>query len=571
MSGVRNSPKKATFKTGIISPGAAEDPLATKRDTAAKYEVRETMKNIEERIQAELTNNAEVINYRGTPKVPISQQGYLKKKKNDEEIEIADGFLPDDEAYRGRKQSKDRFDVYLEQKEQRMRRLKQEYLAKEKAAMRDKPEIGDYDSEKPRTPIHLRDGGEILKKRQDAYQSNIQNKASQELDECTFSPELRSKNKGEADNGRTAEALLEWKKERDERVALLRMAHTEHDTGDCTFQPQISEKSRKIMSSYNNGAMPIKKGKKEFVEEFMKREKQDLFKPKINQNARSIVENGYTIAPPRQEIKPLSPKKKLPSKSPRSTSIHKNKPTIHKPRQKLGEKTEDEIILKYRKEATPRAGFGKMSAKEFGYSVASDVFHLGKSQSRSKVRQMMDSPRRSRSPLSASRAQNYNYSSQISERDFARADKIARNAKLNHSRSKSRAGQRKNHSKSKYRGSRSPTRSRSPDHYIEQTLNSAHSAAISPRNKSPTGRNGKNNLPYHSKQPSQNRFFDDRMWYEYVKEQNEENARKKIDGLIYHDDLATESVQRSPGAKSPKNKSPTAGNFKSQTQQIKKK
>lgn len=48
--------------------------------------------------------------------------------------------------------------------------------------------------------------------------------------------------------------------------------------------------------------MPIKKTKKEFIEEYIKKEKQEFFKPRINFNAQAIVEKGYNMAPPKNKI-----------------------------------------------------------------------------------------------------------------------------------------------------------------------------------------------------------------------------------------------------------------------------
>ena len=116
--------------------------------------------------------------------------------------------------------------------------------------------------------------------------------------------------------------------------------------------------------------MPIKKGKREFIEEYMKREKQDLFKPKINQNARLITENGYNPSSPSNYLRPLSPRNASKSKSAKSASSNKPKSTVHKPKINSIQMTEDEIKQRYRNEAFPDTGFGKVSSKEYGYQIA---------------------------------------------------------------------------------------------------------------------------------------------------------------------------------------------------------
>ena len=256
-------------------------------------------------------------------------------------------------------------------KEANLKRLREHYQARDLAEVKDKPDIGYQSSERSRTPVHLRDGTEAFRKRDEIHYAELQRKKSKELDGCTFSPEVNGKNdRGEDKCGRTAEGLIEWQKERDERVALLRMAVTDKGGENCTFKPQITEKSRKIVENQLNGGMPIKKGKREYIEEYIKKEKQDFFKPKINQNARMIAENGYNPASPRNYVKPLSPRNASRSKSVKSVSSAKPKPTIHKPKLNNIQMTEDDIKQRYRKEAFPERGFGKVTSKEYGYQIA---------------------------------------------------------------------------------------------------------------------------------------------------------------------------------------------------------
>ena len=149
------------------------------------------------------------------------------------------------------------------------------------------------------------------------------------------------------------------------------------------------------------------------------------------------------------------------------------------------------------------------------------------------------------------------FQTNASQRDFDEADRIAnRSTRVVQSPSRSKSRKLSNRQTS-IKKSRSASPRDSPDRIISEMLMKAQKQA-SPRRNSPKGIPSPLKTPskssyYPDKQPSSNRQFDDRYWYESQRDKNQDNARRKVDELIYHDQFGEMAI-KSPRKASPKGK-----------------
>ena len=341
--------------------------ILLKKVDEEKSEVREAMKSIG--MQPNAKREKEYVNY-GSQNFARKKRAASKKRKgknNDDDSSDEAFLVNDDMPINVSLKDPKRFDVYSAQKEARLEKLRRDYQEAEMQNLKTKPEISPYKLTKERTPVHQRNYNKEAEAKQKMLEEIKRRNGTEKYKDCTFSPDIR-KSVGdeslERDRGKTVEELLEWKKERDGRMALLRMETVDKDANECTFKPKLNPKSKQIMSQYETGTMPIKQSKKEYIEEFLKREKTDNFKPRINSKTHEILQNGYR--PGTAQIKPLRPTyllKQQEDDQQRQKSRGRNRSSRSASKSINLQKslTEQEIIQKFRTEAHP-----SKSKKKFG-------------------------------------------------------------------------------------------------------------------------------------------------------------------------------------------------------------
>lgn len=500
-----------------------EDRLKRFENYESRGEIRGALKTVDEKLK-ELEKRKEVVQYYGQLKMP--QTSKAGKQRDLETYDEYGAFTDFDGGQEGRRVSTTgvpRFDRYLNDKKAKLSKLKKEQEMKEESEMKQVPTITKYDLPNDRVPVHKRDLAKKSESRRQLHEDGERKKRMREYEECTFSPDInrpRSKSKDfdrDEITGKSANELMDWKKERDSRVALLRLGTLREDDRQCTFRPELNGKSKKIMSRYENGGMPLKQSKKEFVEEFIKKEKEDLFKPKINMNSYDIVEKGYNAPVPKETPRKLKPKSE---KKPKSASKAKAAPTIHKNVTPRVGMTEELIKERYRTQAHPQ------------------LMHRHPSSISKSIKQLALSSRGLR-PDSPSRAiRNYG----ISPRG---GGNLSRKFGFENVRNVGdQTGKQGNLYKDTIQQGSSVSVRKVMNSEIEKILRDANrirrggrsrsrgsQRSVSPREK------GK------SRSPSKNKFFDDQYWMDLAKEQNDIRHKKRIDELIYKDEHAHPSAR----------------------------
>lgn len=202
---------------------------------------------------------------------------------------------------------------------------------------------------KERIPLHMRNPLLDKQKKEMLKREQERKRAEDEMKECTFKPCLISQTSHVAtaiqtqlakqdaiapkevctNSSRGPETLLQWKKDRDRKIAEIQAQNIDKDIEDCTFKPKISENSKRILAqAFSNGncttdsQMPIKLSKKDYVEEYLKKEKENMFKPKIGSKTNEIIDNGYTNV---AKVAPAKSIDKIVKKPDRSLSKSKKK------------------------------------------------------------------------------------------------------------------------------------------------------------------------------------------------------------------------------------------------------
>jgi len=402
-----SSAKKVMFEKQP-STDAGEDrnflEILLKKVDEEKSEVRTALKTIDSQ-QQKPNKEKEFVNY-GSQKFSRKKRAASKKrngKNNDDSSD--DGFAAnDDMPINVSLKDPKRFDVYSAQKEARLEKLRRDYQEAELQHLKSKPKISPYNFTKERVPVHQRDFNKEAESKQKLLEEIKRQNGKNQYEDCTFSPDLR-KSAGEdsleRDRGKTVEELLEWKRERDGRMALLRMETVDKDANECTFKPKLNSKSKQIMSHYEPGTMPIKQSKKEFIEEFLKREKTDNFKPRINSKTYEILQKGYK--PSTAQVKTLKPAylHKQEENQQRHQSKNRNSRSASKSIKHQKSITEQEIIERFRTEAHPNKPKKRLglvnrrpvsssknfsgSARKAAGSPAPDRFSRNKSSSAFKI------------------------------------------------------------------------------------------------------------------------------------------------------------------------------------------
>lgn len=135
---------------------------------------------------------------------------------------------------------------------------------------------------------------EMLQKRRKTNPKRYKN----ELEGCTFRPEIGEKRRRNQriDPNKSVDRLLEWGKIREGKVAKRRIAN-QNKQKVYSFQPNLSERSKKIASRISSKGIPIherliKKGKDKdkWIRSQRKIEKDALFKPYICKKSKKILE-----------------------------------------------------------------------------------------------------------------------------------------------------------------------------------------------------------------------------------------------------------------------------------------
>ena len=374
-----------------------------------------------------------------------------------------------------------------------------------------KPQISEYDYKSlSRTPLHLRDYNNFAERKNEQMRNNIINKEKKDFKECTFSPTI---NKKTSDNlrAKTPNELISWKQEKDTNLALMRMENADQVGAECTFKPEINPKSRKIASNHEGANLPLKRSKHKYVEEFLKKEKDDLFHPKINVISEQIVKNGYK-RPVEFEVKQL--KKKADQEKQRSLSQVKGNQTkrqyqIEEYKRTDYTPTAEEIIERYKKDAKPRR-------REIKRSFTPQ--QVGRAKS-------LDMPSFEESPIkTAKEGKNLGKGSTASKEELREVLKAA-NDKLQ----KQRAAkiERSSHK------SKTPSKNKVSleDTLKTQSVSTSNNAACYRLDREPSQK--------------QQREFDNDYWFTHVKEKNEDHLRKQVEKLIYRDSLEKKSPSKS--------------------------
>lgn len=387
------------------------------------------------------------------------------------------------------------------EKQKRMEKRKLEQDQVELNEVKTKPDISPYNYKSlERVPLHMRDYNGYADKRAEDQKRSLLVKELKNKDECTFAPNINKK-KSEQIRAKTPIELIEWKKEKDNMLAMMRMEKVDINGSECTFKPSINEKSKRLMESknYNSGnGIPLRKSKKQYINDFVKKEQEDLFKPKINVSSKRITKAGYD-KPAEIEVRQL--KRKPVQNHPKSATFSRNPSKDSSPirYEKQGnplQLTADEIIERYRKEAKP-----KKREKKVPF-----IRHTSRSVIR---KSLIDKSKEKNLTMTPKKLGTGRSTSKDEVKDIMKAA----NDKLE--------SQRKDHQMSKSPRKR---KHQSPG----EDLN-AHSV---------TADLAHTNSCYRlEREPVFNQNFNSEFWYEQVKDRNQDAFKKKVEDLIYRDSL----------------------------------
>lgn len=240
-------------------------------------------------------------------------------------------------------------------KEENLSKMRQEQERIRIKELTHKPEISEYDYiSLNRVPLHKRNYNTFAEKRNEEFKRNTMLREIQESESCTFAPNI-NKRKMDTLRAKTPTELIDWKKEKDNTLALLRMEKADIQGHECTFQPKINEKSKRMVARHNGGdGIPLRRTKNQFIEEYLKKEREELFKPKINVSSKKIIRGGYE-KPAEIEVKQL--KRTVRNKSAvnkKRTFSGDGEENSQNDRRYMSGMTAEAIIERYRREARPK-------------------------------------------------------------------------------------------------------------------------------------------------------------------------------------------------------------------------
>ena len=600
-----------------------QDRVHRQNKEDAILEARTALKSTLELLQGDGSSpKKEKINYKGDPsKLAAEARKKAHQDKialergdgDDEDTEGQHGFLSNyerrnlDSLYRA-STGVPRFDAYLSQKKERMHRLQQEADRREAAELQDKPKITKYKGIQgvERLPIYKRDPRLIEDQKIQTIEQAMTQREIDDLRQCTFKPDLsRSKsrknghsqravnNRNDSDSENDTREpitavndLISWKAERDARVAMLRMGQVDGKDAECTFQPSLNPKSRQLTQHRDQTglALPIKQNRDAFVKEFLEREKQDMFRPKINSNAGEIRDTGYKLGqgvpiklPAKREKKDSSPPKS-------ARSFKKYRPTQH---QKLAVDMDEETIKdRYRIEANPEVIQGKGLSAKLRKHMASQRGLGSPSKSVKSYRS------NSRNSQARGRSKSSSRERSLSHRSKSDVKRLVSNSKKRKSKLFERKSSRGRTSRSRSRGSESEQvlkmsgRVHDIDAEVDKIMAKAQRAARqeaarfgSQISKSPSDRKSPrrskrqdSSSPKRSRSPGLKKSvmfaqdsqsdlplaesargkFDSQQWRSIVQDQYELNTRRKVDALIYKDEIEAPPLKPIPASGSKK-------------------
>ena len=551
----------------------------------------------------------EKIYYKGEPKkiVVESRKKALNDRPNDRDEDFDDGdgngFLSSyerknlDSLYRT-STGVPRFDAYLSQRKEKLRRLQQDADSRVAANMQDKPNITKYKGSQgvQRVPVHKRDPKQFEEQKISTIERAMTQKELDDLKQCTFKPDIsksRSRNikstsqrnihqgpDSDAENearepATTVNQLISWKGERDARIAMLRMGQVDGKDTECTFQPSLNSRSRQLTQHRDKSSvtLPLKQNREGFVKDFIEKERQEMFRPKINSNAAEIRDQGYKLGqgvpikmPPRRVKKEPSPPKSV-------KSAKKYNPTRH---QRLHfDLDEDQIKDRYRVEANPDIIQGKSLSSKLRKQLESQ--RVGGSPSRSYKSNRELSVKGSQRPRSRSSKKDRLASRSVSNPSISNLHQAVhsstkhRKSKLFEKKTSRRTSPRsRSRSTESERLLRLSGRKANIDEEIEkimakanrrQQTNGSRGGSLTRSKRSPRRSPDREQAvqirsPQRSRSPSHKKSvvfaqesdsdfqqaeldaqkFDSQHWRGLVKERYELNTRRKVDALIYKDD-----------------------------------
>lgn len=359
-----------------------------------------------------------------------------------------------------------------------------------------KPKINEYDYKSlNRVPLHMRDYQNFGEKRDEEQRKRLLMRQLQDQDECTFKPNI---NKNEHLRAKTPSELIEWKRERDNMMAMKRIENPDINGTECTFKPHINEKSKRITAEYNSGSgLPLRKSKKQYVDEYLKKEREDLFKPKVNVNSKNITKSGYD-KPAEIEVKQL--KKKIDTNLLSKSTAQSRRPSRdystdnHHFDEHLTPLTAEEIIERYKREAKPQKKIQKIP------------FDRNREKSTRDTKSVIYDVK----------------PAEIKQPKTVRLGKLSKNEDLNDI--LKAANQKLEHQRSL----KSPSRSPRKKHAESAQENNGQMIPALDHTHS-------NNCYRFDREPAFNQAFDSSHWYENVKDRNTEVLKKKVENLIYSD------------------------------------
>ena len=513
--------------------------MVIRKDNAHKGEVRDCLRNIDSKLEREIKDK-EVVSY-AKPEEMNRRKEVIKKgrRKGSDDDFNTDGFITtEDMPINVNAKDPKRFEAYLAQREVRIEKLRRQYQEEENKNIKEKPDITPYELSKDRKPVYKRNYVEESEAKSKALEEARIKKMIDQHEEHTYSPDIKKKTGYDyVERGKTVDELMEWKKERDGRMALQRMENIDKNAVDCTFKPKLNNKSKQIMSHYEAGTMPIKQSKKEFIEEFLKKEKNDNYKPRINSKTNEILQNGYKLN--NVEVKQLKPAylKNEMKESMSNKPSYRSKSASKSPNLRI-KITEQDIIQRFRYEADPNRIKKSNQDRILSKNKAKSVRNLGSSQY---------SPNKKLSSTYGSKQYFKNINrirsiSQSNKKRSASKDKGAR-AETPKKKNTSIRDLKKPIVEVNLRNTESSSKrefDRIENAIKEDLKNSGRYRKM---------RQAENSTPSRSPERKE---FDDRLWYLKTKERNRENTKKRIEDIIYRDSQVSVSPPRSRESRTPK-------------------
>lgn len=207
--------------------------------------------------------------------------------------------------------------------------------------VRSRPDINkSYQMKREYIPITERkqrasDYDEYLQKRREANP-----KSHEEVENCTFHPQISDKRQKKVSTNESVDRLLEWGKNKEDKRAK-KMFENANQEKIYSYQPHLSSKSRKMTANRGkNGPAyerlnQMSKNKDDWILDQRKREQKGLFKPTICEKSRKMrkkkndnlvkIENGQTESVAYYTAVPKGKLAKVPEASSKSKSRTRKK------------------------------------------------------------------------------------------------------------------------------------------------------------------------------------------------------------------------------------------------------